>query len=255
MSKWMLASDLDGTLVGRDSALQRLNAALTVRRESWILAYVTGRTLSSAVELMASTELLRPDVLVSGLGTGIHWGKELRPDPNWHSHIKVGWNHARVRSLAANFPALIPQPESCQSEVKCSYFLDGSSAAVVISEVQNALRDSGMLVKLVYSSRRDLDIIPSAAGKGLAVRRVAETLGLTLDGVVACGDSGNDLEMLQLAGYPVLVGNAQPELVRQAPTSAYHAHAPCAEGILEALVHFGHLPAELDSSRVASSWS
>ncbi|MEB3299706.1 MAG: sucrose-phosphate phosphatase [Candidatus Sericytochromatia bacterium] len=255
MSVRLLASDLDGTLVGHDSALRRLNTALADRREAWKLAYVTGRTLSSALELLASTELLQPDVLVSGVGTEIHWGTELRPDPHWPSQFQADWHVARVRSIAATFAALIPQPESCQSEWKCSYFLDTASAPFVMQELQKVLTDSGMLVKLIYSSGRDLDIIPFAAGKGQAVRWVAEQLGVTLDQVVACGDSGNDLEMLQLAGYPVVVGHAQPELLRQAPASAYRAQAPCADGILEALVHFGHLPAGLDSSRVASSWS
>ena len=41
---------------------------------------------------------------------------------------------------------------------------------------------------------------------------LAETLGLRKDQVMACGDSGNDLEMIRMAGLGVAMANAFPEV-------------------------------------------
>jgi Cof subfamily protein (haloacid dehalogenase superfamily) len=57
-----------------------------------------------------------------------------------------------------------------------------------------------------------LDIVDGATDKGLAVRRLAESLGIPRDAVMAIGDNHSDLDMLAYAGYPVVMGNATPEL-------------------------------------------
>ena len=66
---------------------------------------------------------------------------------------------------------------------------------------------------------RDLsivDILPAGASKGAALKLLAEERGLDLSDVMAIGDNWNDLSMLQVAGFPVLMGNAPEELLRMA---------------------------------------
>jgi len=57
-----------------------------------------------------------------------------------------------------------------------------------------------------------LDITAPDATKGRALAWRAEQLGLSRDEVMAVGDNFNDLEMLEYAGVPVVMGNAVEEL-------------------------------------------
>jgi hypothetical protein len=57
-----------------------------------------------------------------------------------------------------------------------------------------------------------LDILPPDASKGIGVEKLAARHGLTHENVMVCGDNFNDMEMLEFAGTPVVMGNAAPEL-------------------------------------------
>lgn len=241
MSRLLLASDLDGTLVGDPAALEVLNAGLGSQRDRWVIAYVTGRTLDSTLSLLAETPLLRPDLLVTGVGSEIHWGPGLEPDVAWRRRMGRGWSRERVRAIASFFPALVSQPPHCQGPFKCSYTLAVAPSERTLEGLVTTMRRQRLRARLIYSSGRDLDVVPIRSGKGNAVRYVAERLGIPPEGVLACGDSGNDLDMLAMGGSAVVVANAQPELLASAPLGAYRARAPYAAGIHEALVHFGYL--------------
>lgn len=58
-----------------------------------------------------------------------------------------------------------------------------------------------------------LDILPPDASKGHGVSRLAGLNGLTPENVMTIGDNFNDLEMLEYAGTPVVMGNADPKLL------------------------------------------
>jgi Cof subfamily protein (haloacid dehalogenase superfamily) len=57
-----------------------------------------------------------------------------------------------------------------------------------------------------------LEVINGATDKGQSVRRLAESLGITRDSIMAIGDNHSDLDMLAYAGHPVVMGNAAEEL-------------------------------------------
>ena len=59
---------------------------------------------------------------------------------------------------------------------------------------------------------RAVDVIPAAAGKGVGVQAVLDHYGLTADQAIAFGDGNNDLEMLQVVGTGVAMGNASQDL-------------------------------------------
>jgi Cof subfamily protein (haloacid dehalogenase superfamily) len=66
-----------------------------------------------------------------------------------------------------------------------------------------------------------LDILPPGCSKGSAIGRLAETLGIQREEIMAIGDNYNDVEMLNFVGQPVLMGNAPPELLRRAKSSGW----------------------------------
>jgi hypothetical protein len=66
-------------------------------------------------------------------------------------------------------------------------------------------------VSLTEYEHRDfslIDVTSPAATKGRALAWRAEQMGLHRDEVMAVGDNFNDLEMLEFAGTPVVMGNA-----------------------------------------------
>ncbi len=56
------------------------------------------------------------------------------------------------------------------------------------------------------------ELINRAYNKGTAVLRLSEYLGIAAEDTIAFGDSMNDLEMLQTAGYSVCMGNGSKRL-------------------------------------------
>jgi Cof subfamily protein (haloacid dehalogenase superfamily) len=62
---------------------------------------------------------------------------------------------------------------------------------------------------------RDLcmvDVLNQGCSKGHALRRWAHHRGIAREQVMAIGDNYNDVEMLEFAGVPVIMGNASEEL-------------------------------------------
>lgn len=60
------------------------------------------------------------------------------------------------------------------------------------------------------------ELINRAFNKGTAVLRLSEYLGIAVEDTIAFGDSMNDLEMLQTAGYSVCMGNGSAALKKAA---------------------------------------
>jgi hypothetical protein len=63
--------------------------------------------------------------------------------------------------------------------------------------------------------QRDLsmiDVLNAGCSKGHALERWAKYRGYGRDEVMAIGDNHNDVEMLEFAGYPIIMGNACEEL-------------------------------------------
>ena len=91
---------------------------------------------------------------------------------------------------------------------------------------------------------RDLcivDILPHGCSKGSGLRQLLQRAGLTEDALMSLGDNWNDLPMLELARWPVLMGNAPTALQTLArergwPVSGNHDTDAVAEAVA---AHFG----------------
>lgn len=88
-----------------------------------------------------------------------------------------------------------------------------------MEEAQKRLHDADFLNEITILrtqyDHRDLsilDILNHGCSKGHAVRRWAEKQGIPRGQVMAIGDNYNDMEMLEFAGLPVVMGNAPEEL-------------------------------------------
>ncbi|MCR5404628.1 MAG: Cof-type HAD-IIB family hydrolase [Butyrivibrio sp.] len=95
----------------------------------------------------------------------------------------------------------------------------------------------GDKITLLYSNPYYLEIFPSEAGKGSAVKRLADILGVDLKDTYAAGDEQNDVSMIEAAGCGIAMANATDFVKSRADvvTQLDNDHDGLAEFILGAL--------------------
>jgi HAD superfamily hydrolase (TIGR01484 family) len=85
-------------------------------------------------------------------------------------------------------------------------------ARVHLASEGEVLEYSVLMTEYVHRDFTLVDVTSPEATKGHALAWRARQMGVTRDDVMAIGDNFNDLEMLEFAGTPVLMGNAVEEL-------------------------------------------
>ncbi|MBP9145172.1 MAG: HAD-IIB family hydrolase [Thermoanaerobaculia bacterium] len=238
----LFAADLDGTLVGNPEAARRFKSAWSEPREGGrpLLCYNSGRLVDDILKLLESEPLPVPDYIVGGVGTQLYDVARAQAVVEFDEQYRQGWDLERIEQILAAFPGVTRQPPEFLHPYKSSWYLDQASAEALDS-LRARLAASGLKVSLVYSSSRDLDILPAETSKGHALAWLCRRLGVPATEVLVAGDTGNDSSMFLLAGVRgIVVENAQPELheaVVHLPT--YGAQRTFADGVLEGLAHFG----------------
>ena len=108
----------------------------------------------------------------------------------------------------------------------------GPSAVKAIADEVSAAFPA---IKVTASTWNNLEFNIRTAHKGEALRRFAETLGLTLGNCMSFGDGANDLTMIEAAGVGVAMANSCPEVLAAAD---YVTSSNDEDGVAAALRHF-----------------
>jgi sucrose-phosphate synthase len=232
-------TDLDQNLLGNTAALQHFIAVVRENRKCVSFGIATGRRIDAALALMKKHAIPTPDVLISSLGTRIHYGQSLTEDDYWAEHIDHHWNPLQVRRVLAELPGLQPQPKKEQTPFKLSYYYDPPKAPQV-DEIIALIRQRELTANVIYSFGQYLDIVPSRASKGQALRYVSQRFDIPLEHILAAGGSGADEDMMRGNTLAVVVGNRHHEELSQLVDQEriYFAGQPYALGILEAIEHY-----------------
>lgn len=233
---YLLATDLDNTLVGDAEATRNLFEFYHDEKFNPALVYITGRHLDSALSLIEQENLPSPDILITDVGTAIYHAPDWSEDQTWSAWLNEIWSPDKILSISEDFTSLVQQQLPHQKRI--SYTLH-SHQPKIVQAFQSQLDEHEIACHLVYSSGRDLDILPERSGKGKALEYVLSEYAKDVVHLLIAGDSGNDAEMLSLEYPAVVVGNAQPELDKlPLDTLLYRAEGHYANGILEAWKHF-----------------
>ena len=232
-------TDLDKNLVGNTSALKHFTDVIKENRKCVIFGIVTGRRIDSALALMKSHNIPIPDVLISSLGTRIHYGQNLTEDTYWADHIDHHWSSQRIQRMLSHLPGLEMQSKSEQTPFKVSYHYDPEIAPTV-EEIVSQLLQKDITANVMLSYGECLDIVPSRASKGQALRYVAQRLDVPLEQTLVVGGSGVDEDMMRGNTLAVVVGNRQHEELSQLVDQEriYFAGQNHALGIMEAIEYY-----------------
>ncbi|WP_261663800.1 Cof-type HAD-IIB family hydrolase [Deinococcus sp. Marseille-Q6407] len=255
----LVCIDVDGTLVGSDNEVRAdVWAALEETRAAGIrLVLCSGRPAfgkareyaermqpdgwhvfqngASVVRVSDGESLSSPfpqDALTALLEAAQQSGYllEIYSDLSYASTLRDAQARDHAALLGVPFPPLWPQ-ELTGTLVRAQWLVrpDELEAAKAITPAGVALHPAGSprMTETLFVS-----MTAPGISKGSAIRRIAETYGLSLERSMMVGDGENDLQAMAVVGHPVAMGNAEPVVKAAARHQVSHVDQG---GLLEAL--------------------
>ena len=237
----LLVTDIDNTLTGDRKALDEFVHQVVGVGERLLFGIATGRNVELTLAVLEEWGIPIPQLLITSVGSEIHYGPHLVEDRGWSRHISYRWNPQALHKAMAQIRGVELQGPEGQANFKISYDVDPDRLPP-LRDIQRHLRRAGAPANLVYSHGAYLDLLPIRASKGMALRYIANKWRIPLDRCLVAGDSGNDEEMLTGNTLAVVVGNYSEELetLRGQPR-IYFAQGHHARGILEGIEHYNFL--------------
>lgn len=230
----LIVSDIDGTLTGCAEGVGRLHAFLKTNADFGFVV-ATGRSIIEAQRLVREWDIPEPLAWITSVGSEIYWTTSNGPvrDRDYPALAKTRWEPEHVEDILATVPGLQMQPVYEQRDFKRSCFFSGPGE---VEAVRSALHNAGLAVRVIASHERLLDILPASAGKAAAMQHVGAKLKIAPQHIVAAGDSGNDIDMLEACDNAILVQNHEAALKRLAQReNVYVSRRPHAHGVVEGL--------------------
>src|SRR5579862_8117902 len=259
----LLATDIDGTLLnpqfqisdGDLQALRRAHAAgieivlVTGRRHSFALpiARQLGFDLwlissNGAVTRSLSGESFHRDLMPAATcrrlcgamqafrgNTVLTFDKEVKGAIVMERMDQVGVSIRRWLEKNMDFIDLVVPIENALVADPVQAMFCGTMARMnqALLALEAAGMDDSITVLRTEYPDRDLsmiDVLNAGCSKGHALERWAKHRGYRREQVMALGDNHNDVEMLEFAGHPVIMGNACEELLQRGWTITLGNH-------------------------------
>jgi len=143
---------------------------------------------------------------------------------------RMDWSHPHRRGYYARNSAFIAEAplDTALDDDPIQVMFNGSVAPMraLVAALRAMPRADAFTVAITEYEARDfalVDINGPGCSKGSTLARWAQLCGVSREQVMAVGDNLNDLEMLEFAGRPVLMGNATDAMkARGFPTVPSH---------------------------------
>jgi hypothetical protein len=241
----LVATDLDGTLLNSDHQLDPFTVA-TVRRLAQAgvqFVIATGRHYCDVAGIRDVLGI-RP-YLVTSNGARVHapddtliHSRDLPPEAvrrlvrpsivGEHGRVIVNLFADKAWLIDRDAPDLLAfhQDSGFRYEIVDMQAHDGADIAKVLYIGEPAdlamiaarlEREFGDALYVTYSLPDCLEVMTSNVSKGRALRSVLDRLGIDAAHCVAFGDNMNDIDLLETAGHPFMMNNANPDLIARLP--------------------------------------
>jgi Cof subfamily protein (haloacid dehalogenase superfamily) len=156
---------------------------------------------------------------------------------------RIDWSHPSRRAYAERFRPFIREVEPLEdalTEDPLQVMFNGPVASMraMLAHLRGLPTAAHFSLAATEYEPRDftlVDVLAPGCTKGSTLAAWAERQGYRREDVMALGDNLNDLEMLEAAGVPVVMGNAVPELLAR----GWHVTATNDEaGVAQAIERF-----------------
>lgn len=260
----LIVIDLDGTLLNSDHKLSDRNKTVIKKAiDSGIkVALATGKTRKSAEGIIAELGINTPGVFVQGLMLYNADGtvkSQTKLDPKVTRKV-IQYSEQQGMDVVAYSGDRLLVKANKPSVDKLAEF--GEPKPVAVGQLLNTL-DNTIIHKLMVIADNErhlkklqwqlnqqvgqsvsfttaamltsIEVLPKGASKGNGVRALLRLLEVNAENVMAIGDAENDIEMLQLAGLGVAMGNASAK-VKEAANQTVASNDD--DGVAEAIERF-----------------
>jgi HAD superfamily hydrolase (TIGR01484 family) len=211
----LVALDMDGTLLNEEKEISAENRkAIFAALEAGVTVMVsTGRGVQSVSPYIEELGLQTPIVAVNGSEVWKSPGELLQrvllPVEQVKEMHRIAleldtWYWAYAVEGIFNKEGWTDSPDDIRW-LKFGYYTEDEAK---LARIRQTLESWGTL-EITNSHPCNLELNPKGISKASGVRAVCGMLGITMDEVIAMGDSLNDLSMIREAGLGVAMGNAQ----------------------------------------------
>lgn len=261
-TRWVLATDLDGTFIPLDEDARNQTDLETLERElrnNAALVFVTGRHFESVMQAVADFQLPAPDAVICDVGTSIFErsaeGEYQAVDAyrRRQDEIIAPLPIAELRSRLEAVDGLRLQEPEKQGRFKLSYYCDAARLGQITDAIQQVLSADDAPYSIIrsvdpFNSDGLIDLLPRGVSKACALTWWIDYTSRNADDVVFAGDSGNDLAALTAGHRAIVVGNADRKLAREVydahrregwENRLYLASGQATSGVLEGCRWFG----------------
>lgn len=260
----VIVTDIDGTLLDSKHELtERTEKALKAAMAQGVkVVLATGKTRRSVDDIIKRLDLKTPGIYVQGLvishpdGSEQHLGTldaglmrrvlTFIEDRGFQAMAYSG-KRILVRSHTVEATVLTeeydePRPESVGPLVNILEDVPVNKLIFCGREAKHITALRWQLTHLIDGDARitqalpdAIELLPVGASKGTALKLLLKEMGLEPEEMLAIGDGENDIEMIQMAGIGVAVGNANPKLKAVADATVSSNDA---DGVAEAVEKF-----------------
>jgi len=232
--------DIDGTLMGKDHIIHSFTkkTLFRLRVEGYPFTLATGKNMPATISQADELEVDLPVILINGgmvqtrsgriiseltlpetvtrkaieicdarykdlviyIGDGIYFKKMNENIFPVYGHLNSGL-HAVGEWEAIE--EMIPRANKC--------LVVDSFEPMKLIEMGNVFDDTFRGdVDVLHTSTVLVELMPKGINKVTGIRALAESMGISMDAIMAFGDYDNDVEMLSSVGLGVAVENASP---------------------------------------------
>lgn len=198
------------------------NGALTKYAQTLETVNVSILNEAEAREVLRVGKAFCPDAMIScdprGKGLLLY---DSVSETNIPLQKYIAWSRRLHGDEAEEAVRHVPSLEDVLPEVEIVHISFSGSCASMVG-LQNALEtelgESVKVLATIYTAQNFtlLDILHAEASKGYGLKTFAEFRNIQREEIMVVGDNFNDVEMLDFAGVPVVMGNAAPELLENA---------------------------------------